>query len=57
VRWFQQELSRVGYAAPATGVLDKATKNVIRAFQMHYRPSRYDGRPDIETAAILQTLQ
>jgi len=57
VRWFQQELVRVGYAAPSTGVLDKATRNVLRAFQMHYRPSRYDGRPDIETAAILQTLQ
>lgn len=56
VRWFQRELARAGYATPATGVLDKATKNVIRAFQMHYRPSRYDGRPDIETAAILRAL-
>lgn len=57
LRWFQQELIRVGYTAPTTGVLDKATRNVIRAFQMHYRPSRYDGQPDIETAAILQALR
>lgn len=57
LRWFQQELIRVGYAAPTTGMLDKATKNVIAAFQMHYRPSRYDGLPDIETAAILMALR
>lgn len=57
IRWFQRELARVGYAAPSTGVLDEASRNVIAALQMHYRPSRYDGLPDIETAAILKALR
>src|SRR5690606_18071269 len=55
-RWFQQQLERLGYQAPSSGVLDKATKNVIAAFQMHYRPERYDGMPDAQTAAILKAL-
>lgn len=55
--WFQRELTRLGYSVPLTGVLDGATLNVMRAFQMHYRPSRHDGQPDLETAAILQALQ
>jgi N-acetylmuramoyl-L-alanine amidase len=46
----------VGYDAPDTGVLDKATRNVIAAFQMHYRPQRYDGYPDAETLGILRAL-
>src|SRR5690606_7815933 len=46
--WVQKELRRVGYAAPETGMLDKATRNVLAAFQMHYRPQLYDGNPDAE---------
>ncbi|OYV48861.1 MAG: N-acetylmuramoyl-L-alanine amidase [Burkholderiales bacterium 21-58-4] len=56
IAWIQKELKRVGYDTPSTGVLDHATKRVIAAFQMHYRPSRYDGVPDAETAAILKAL-
>ncbi|RTZ42598.1 N-acetylmuramoyl-L-alanine amidase [Candidimonas sp. SYP-B2681] len=56
VPWLQQELSRAGYKTPRTGVLDKATTNVVAAFQMHYRPARYDGQPDAETLAILRAL-
>ncbi|TCT08494.1 N-acetylmuramoyl-L-alanine amidase [Paralcaligenes ureilyticus] len=56
VCWFQKELERLGYQTSTSGVLDLATKNVIAAFQMHYRPSRYDGMPDAETAAILKAL-
>ena len=41
---------------PDSGTFDKATQNVIAAFQMHYRPARYDGILDAETAAILQSL-
>lgn len=52
----QEALARVGYTVPRTGVLDKATRNVIAAFQMHYRPARYDGEPDAETVAILKAL-
>lgn len=55
--WVQKELRRVGYAAPETGMLDKATRNVLAAFQMHYRPQLYDGNPDAETLAILKALR
>ena len=45
-----------GYASPQTGTLDRATINVLAAFQMHYRPARYDGQPDAETAAIAMAM-
>lgn len=56
IAWFQAELSRLGYDTPRTGTLDRATRNVLAAFQMHYRPSRYDGEPDAETAAIMLAM-
>jgi N-acetylmuramoyl-L-alanine amidase len=56
VAWFQQALATHGFKVPATGVLDAATRRVIAAFQMKYRPARYDGEPDAETAAMLQVL-
>lgn len=31
-------------------------KNLLRAFQLHFRPQKYDGEPDAETAAILYAL-
>lgn len=52
----QQSLRKAGYSAPLTGELDEATRKVIRAFQMHYRPARHDGEPDAETVAILYAL-
>lgn len=56
ISWFQQELAKLGYATPQTGELDVATHHVLAAFQMHYRPSRFDGVPDAQSAAILQVL-
>lgn len=56
-QWIQQELNRVGYETPGNGQLDRATRNVIRAFQMRYRPHRYDGVPDAETLGILKSLR
>jgi len=56
VAWFQEALARHGFAVPGTGVLDEATRRVISAFQMRYRPFRYDGTPDAETAALVQVL-
>ncbi|UWF49441.1 N-acetylmuramoyl-L-alanine amidase [Pseudomonas sp. N3-W] len=56
IGWFQQELARLGYATPQTGELDVATRHVLAAFQMHYRPSRFDGTPDAQSAAMLQVL-
>lgn len=54
--WFQQQLQRQGYTVEPTGEFDKSTRNVIAAFQMKYRPARYDGAPDTETAARLLVL-
>jgi len=54
--WYQDALGRSGFKAPRTGVLDKETRNLIAAFQMHYRPSRFDGEPDAETAALLAVV-
>jgi N-acetylmuramoyl-L-alanine amidase len=56
VEWFQVMLRRHGYEVPIHGDLDKATRNVVRVFQMRYRPAKFDGVPDAETAAILDAL-
>ncbi|CAM4148798.1 N-acetylmuramoyl-L-alanine amidase [Kerstersia similis] len=55
--WFQENLARVGYGIERTGKFDETTLKTIAAFQMHYRPTRSDGLPDAETAAILQALR
>jgi N-acetylmuramoyl-L-alanine amidase len=56
VAWFQQALAKHGFEIAATGTLDEATRNVIAAFQMRFRPSNYSGEADAETAAILHVL-
>ncbi len=56
ILWFQQQLKRFGYTTPQTSVLDVETRNVLAAFQMRFRPARYDGEPDAQSAAILQVL-
>jgi N-acetylmuramoyl-L-alanine amidase len=40
----------------ADSVLDPGLRDVLISFQMHFRPARYDGLPDAETAAILAAL-
>ncbi|HRL21407.1 MAG TPA: N-acetylmuramoyl-L-alanine amidase [Alcaligenes sp.] len=52
----QALLRKAGYETPESGIWDKATQNVIAAFQMHYRPARFDGVLDAETLAILKSL-
>jgi len=56
IKWFQQQLARHGYATPQTGILDEATRKVIEVFQMRFRPAKFDGVPDAETAALLTVL-
>ena len=56
VTWFQEKLVKHGFTLPATGEQDKLTTAVISAFQQKYRPARFDGLPDAETAAILDVL-
>lgn len=57
IAWVQAQLRRLGYTVPDSGELDKASKNVIAAFQMHYRPARHDGMPDAQTLAIMKALR
>ena len=56
VAWYQKKLAEHGFAIPQTGELDAASRNVLIAFQMKYRPARFDGTPDAQTAAILDVL-
>lgn len=56
VAWFQKALATHGFDLPVTGTLDEPTRAALSAFQMKYRPARYDGQPDAETAALLQVL-
>ncbi len=56
VAWFQAKLAAHGFEVPRGGELDPATRRVLAAFQMKYRPARYDGEPDAETAALLEVL-
>ncbi len=50
-----QQLGRYGYDVSAAGTAE-GMKTLFRAFQMHYRPSNYDGVLDVETTAILAAL-
>lgn len=52
----QKALNIYGYKTETTGVLDEQTRNVLRAFQMHFRPSEVTGMPSIESVAILYAL-
>ena len=52
----QAALARYGYELPITGVMDQRTHAVVVSFQMHFRPARYDGTPDLETVARLWAL-
>lgn len=56
IQWVQRRLKRAGYPVEQHGILDDATRNVIAAFQMRYRPTLYNGIPDLETMAILKAL-
>ncbi|HHX35515.1 MAG TPA: N-acetylmuramoyl-L-alanine amidase [Gammaproteobacteria bacterium] len=56
IAWFQEHLGKIGYGVPEHGELDEATRNVVAAFQMKYRPDLYDGQPDAQTAAMLLAL-
>jgi N-acetylmuramoyl-L-alanine amidase len=56
VRGAQELLARYGYEVPVTGRPDQPTRNVVAAFQRHFRPARIDGAIDAETLARLGWL-
>jgi len=51
--WVQDKLGRFGYDIGHTGEWDTRTRDVILTFQMKYRPAKYDGTLDAETAALI----
>ncbi|MCX8097530.1 MAG: N-acetylmuramoyl-L-alanine amidase [Casimicrobiaceae bacterium] len=56
IAWFQEKLTQHGFNVPVTGVLDALTQASLAAFQMKYRPQKFDGTPDAETAALLDVI-
>lgn len=52
----QRALQAYGYEIETTGENDVQTRFVLRAFQMHFRPSDTSGGADGETVAILLAL-
>ena len=52
----QHALNAYGYQIEPSGENDPQTRFVLRAFQLHFRPSNWSGGSDVETAAILFAL-
>jgi N-acetylmuramoyl-L-alanine amidase len=56
VRELQRALAAYGYPIEANGLYDEATKEVVTAFQRHFRPARVDGAADPSTVRTLNAL-
>ena len=56
VRALQAMLALYGYGIEITGVYDRQTRQVVTAFQRHFRPERTDGEADASTVATLKAL-
>ena len=56
VREVQQSLARFGYGIEPTGVFDEMMRDVVTAFQRHFRQARVDGILDFETQGRLAVL-
>ena len=54
--YVQKALNAYGYKIEETGLLDGQTRNVLQAFQLHFRPSEITGEPSVETVSILYAL-
>ena len=52
----QRTLRTYGYGIADTGVYDDATRDVVTAFQRHFRPARVDGIADPSTLLTLRAL-
>jgi N-acetylmuramoyl-L-alanine amidase len=52
----QRVLTAYGYGVPQNSVFDEATREVVVAFQRHFRPERVDGIADTSTIATLHAL-
>jgi N-acetylmuramoyl-L-alanine amidase len=56
VETLQRDLAKLGYGLIATGQFDDATRQVIGAFQRHWRQGLVDGRADASTHETIQRL-
>jgi N-acetylmuramoyl-L-alanine amidase len=56
VRSLQSALADFGYGVPVSGNFDEATRDVVTAFQRHFRPARVDGVADRSTLRTLHKL-
>lgn len=56
VTGLQRDLKRFGYGIEINGIYDRATEQVVAAFQRHFRPERVDGRADRSTRVTLERL-
>ena len=56
VQALQEALAAYGYSMPASGQYDSATRDVVAAFQRHFRPARVDGVADPSTLMTLEDL-
>jgi N-acetylmuramoyl-L-alanine amidase len=52
----QRTLASYGYGIEETGSYDDATRDVVSAFQRHFRPERVDGIADPSTLLTLRAL-
>ncbi len=52
----QSDLKLLGFKIEVNGHYDRATENVVTAFQRHYRQDRVDGRADNSTCRTLKKL-
>ena len=50
------QLARYGYDVAASGDFDGATRDVIAAFQRHFRPARVDGVADASTIVTIKAV-
>ena len=53
---FQTSLRSYGYGIETTNIFDESTRDVVLAFQRHFRPQLVDGVADASTRATLERL-
>lgn len=56
VRALQLALASYGYGIDPTGDYDARTRDVVIAFQRHFRPATFDGVADAQTRDVLRRL-
>jgi N-acetylmuramoyl-L-alanine amidase len=52
----QQSLAEYGYGVTTGGTYDEVTRDVVAAFQRHFRPAQIDGMADASTRETLRRL-